>query len=149
MQKHAFMVKSLTLFKAAILARCFEKKTSKIVGNKAKVWISNRVFQENKVGQIFRKTNIYTFLTTLYQRVKNVRFSENLTCFVFLKHTFWDSTFCLITNKIILLSRYIFTALRVVISRRNGLNFFFQIIIKKNGLSSTRKWDNINCFRNL
>ena len=25
-------------------------------------------------------------------------FSENLTCFVFLKHPFWDSPFCLITN---------------------------------------------------
>ena len=32
--------------------------------------------------------------------VINVRFSENLACFVFLKHPFWDSPFCLITNKI-------------------------------------------------
>ena len=149
MQKHAFMVKSLTLFKVAILARCFEKKTSKIVGNKAKRWISNCVFQESKVGQIFRKTNIFTFLTPLYQRVRNVRFSGNLTCFVFLKHTFWDSPFCLIAYEIILLSRYIFTALGVVISRRNGLNFFFQIIIKGGGLSGIRKWNSINCFRSL
>ena len=29
-----------------------------IVGNKAKGWISKRVFQENKARQIFRKTNI-------------------------------------------------------------------------------------------
>ena len=36
-----------------------------------------------------------------YQGVRNVRFSENMTCFVFLKHPFWDSPFCLITNKII------------------------------------------------
>ena len=30
-------------------------------------------------------THMYT---RAYQGVKNVRFSENLTCFVFLKHTF-------------------------------------------------------------
>ena len=30
---------------------------------------------------------------------KNVCFSENLTRFVFLKHPFWDSPFCLITDK--------------------------------------------------
>ena len=28
-----------------------------------------------------------------YQGVINVRFSENVTCFVFLKHPFWDSSF--------------------------------------------------------
>ena len=31
---------------------------SEVVGNKAKVRISKRVFQENKARQIFRKTNI-------------------------------------------------------------------------------------------
>ena len=35
-----------------------------------------------------------------YQRIINVRFSENLTCFVFLKHPFWDSPFCLITDEL-------------------------------------------------
>ena len=34
------------------------------------------------------------------QEVRNVRFSENLVCFVFLKHTFCHSPFCLITNDI-------------------------------------------------
>ena len=33
-----------------------------------------------------------------YQGETNVRFSENLACFVFLKHLFWDSLFCLITD---------------------------------------------------
>ena len=37
-----------------------------------------------------------------YQGVKNVHFSENLTCFVFLKHPFWDSPFCLITDELFL-----------------------------------------------
>ena len=35
-----------------------------------------------------------------YQAVRNICFSENLACFVFLKHPFWDSPFCLITDVI-------------------------------------------------
>ena len=53
------------------------------------------MFHENKARQIFRKTNI----SYSHQGVRNVRFSENLTCFVFLKHPFWDSPFCLITDE--------------------------------------------------
>ena len=34
--------------------------------------------------------------------VRNVRFSENLARFVFLKHSFWDSPFCLITDEMFL-----------------------------------------------
>ena len=34
-----------------------------------------------------------------YQGVRNVNFSENLACYVFLKHPFWDSPFCLITDE--------------------------------------------------
>ena len=48
--------------------------------------------QEIKSRQIFRKTNIsYRLMrsrTCAYQGVRNVRFSENLTCFVFLLHPF-------------------------------------------------------------
>ena len=52
---------------------------------------SQRVFQENKAHQIFRKTNIpYS--------VRRTRFLEILACFVFLKYPFWDSPFCLITD---------------------------------------------------
>ena len=73
-----------------------------IVGNKAKKQTSKRVLQENKARQIFRKTNIfapwYAHARVPYQGVKNVRFSENLACFVLLKHPFWDSPFCLITD---------------------------------------------------
>ena len=50
------------------------------VGNKAKGQISKRVFQEKKVNQIFRN-KIFQILT-----------------FVFLKHPFLDSPFCLITD---------------------------------------------------
>ena len=71
-----------------------------IVGNKPKGQISKWVFEENKARQIFWKTNIPDSLicACAYQGVRNVRFSENLACFVFLKHPFWDSPFCLITN---------------------------------------------------
>ena len=60
------------------------------------------VFQENKADQIFRKTNISYLLirtrTCAHQGVRNVSFSENLTCFLLLKHLFWDSPFCLISD---------------------------------------------------
>ena len=62
------------------------------VGNKAKGRISKRVFQEHKARQIFQKRNIsYPLIRTLtcvYQGVRNNRFSDNLACFVFLKHPF-------------------------------------------------------------
>ena len=61
------------------------------------------MFQENKARQIFRKTNIsYPLIRTstcVYQWVRNVRFSENLACFVFLKHPFSDSPFYLIIDE--------------------------------------------------
>ena len=81
-----------------------------IVGNKAKGRISKRLFQKkNKPRQIFRKTNIsYPLIRTrtcAYQGVRNVRFSENLAYFVFLKHPFLGSPFCLITDDIIKVMR--------------------------------------------
>ena len=48
----------------------------KFAGGKAKGRISKRVFQENKAH------------ACAYQGVRNVRFSENLACFVFLKYPF-------------------------------------------------------------
>ena len=60
------------------------------------------MFQEKKGRQIFRKTkSSYPLIPTrtcTHQEVRNVRFSENLACFVFLKHPFWDSPFFLITD---------------------------------------------------
>ena len=38
--------------------------------------------------------------TCAYQGVRNVRFLENLACFVFLKQPFWDSPFRLITDEL-------------------------------------------------
>ena len=68
-----------------------------------RIW--KRVFQVKKARQIFWKTNIsYPLIRTgrcAYQGIRNVRFSRNLGCFFFLKHPFWDSPFCLITDEII------------------------------------------------
>ena len=70
------------------------------VGNKAKGRISKRVFQENKAQQIFKKSNVsFTLIHTrrcAYQGVRNVRFSENLSCFVFLKTHFEINPFALL-----------------------------------------------------
>ena len=67
-----------------------------------RIW--KRVFQENKARQIFRKTNISYLLirtrTCAYQGVTNIPLSENLKCFVFLKHPFWDLLFCRITDEL-------------------------------------------------
>ena len=78
------------------------RENSKIVCNKTKERNSKRVFQENKACQIFRKANLsYPLIRTCaYQGVRNVRFLENLACFVFLTHPFWDSHFCFITDQI-------------------------------------------------
>ena len=61
-----------------------------VTRNESKGRISKRVFRENTSRQIFRKTNICCPLihtcTCAYQMVRHVSFSENLICFVFLKH---------------------------------------------------------------
>ena len=78
--------------------------TPKFFGHKAKVRISKRMLQENKARQIFQKTNISYPLTSTrtcaYQGVRNVLFPENLAYFVFLKHQFWNSPFCLMTDEL-------------------------------------------------
>ena len=66
---------------------------------KAKGRTSNRVVQENKSRQIFRKMKISYLLirtrTCPYQGVRNIRL---LACFVFLWHPFWDSPFYRFTD---------------------------------------------------
>ena len=44
--------------------------TKYFVGNKAEGRISKRVFQENKVRQIFRKTNIFYPLIRTHRRIR-------------------------------------------------------------------------------
>ena len=83
---------------------------SLFISHKAKGRISKRMFQESKACQNFRKTNISYLLirtsTCVYQGVRNVCFSEILACFAFLKHPFWDSPFCLITDVFIMIQNF-------------------------------------------
>ena len=61
---------------------------------------NNRVLQENKARQIFRKTNnSYPLIRTLactYQGIRNVRFSET---FYFCDHMSWGSESCWSVNR--------------------------------------------------
>ena len=80
--------------------------------------------QKNKARQIFRKTNIsYPLIhtrTCAYQGVRKVRFSENLACFVFLKHPFCDSPFCLITDDILYIQNAFLLIIFYLNTRRIG-----------------------------
>ena len=58
----------------------------------------NGCFKKTKHAKFSEKTNISFLLIRTRQEVRNVRFTENLACFVFLKHPFWDSPFSLITT---------------------------------------------------
>ena len=55
------------------------------------------VVQENKASQIFRKTNI-SYPLIWVSGSKKCLFFGNLVCCAFLKHPFWDSSFCLIID---------------------------------------------------
>ena len=61
----------------------------------------NGCFKKTKHVKFSEKRTFLTPWYTLvraYLGVRNTRFSENLTCFIFLKHPFWDSPFCFITD---------------------------------------------------
>ena len=83
------------------------ERFEEINSNKLSVIRQKCEFQNGR----FKKTNHVkfsekrAFLTTwyasgdAYQGKINACFLENLTCFVFLKHQFWDLPFCLITDE--------------------------------------------------
>ena len=84
----------------------FKRQPHKIVGNKKNFSVKTQKGESQNGGNTKTKHAKFsekrTFLTT-YQvvgdkLVRNVRFSENLACFVFLLPQFWDFTFCLITD---------------------------------------------------
>ena len=78
------------IVKARTKKKIIKKIENEVIGNKGKGRIWKRVFQENKAHQS----------TCAYQGVRNFHFSENLACFVFLKHPFWDLPFSLITDEV-------------------------------------------------
>ena len=100
---------SILMQKQSVLIRIIKSNMERklinfieFVGNKAKVESQNGCFKETKHVKFSEKTNISKPLirtrTCACQGVRNIRFSENLTCFVFLKQAFWNSPFCLITD---------------------------------------------------
>ena len=63
-----------------------------------------------------------------YQGVRNVCFTENLVCFVFLLSSFWDSSFCLIINK---LSYSTFVAMLYFVWKKYITNLLKRINVAK------------------
>ena len=74
------------MWKLILFAPCLIYFISSVIRQKCES--QNGCFKKTK-RQIFWKRNISYPLINL--AVRNVRFSENLACFVFLKHLFWDS----------------------------------------------------------
>ena len=102
---------SLIRLKGFWLFNCIEI-VSVIIGNyidnlsgiRQKVEFQSGCFKKAKHAKISEKQ---TFLTPLIrtrtcanQEVGNVCLSKILACFTFLKHPFWDSPFCLITDEL-------------------------------------------------
>ena len=124
----------VTAVKIAVTLLEMEEK----VGNKSKGRILNQFFKKTKHVKSSEKR---TFLTQ-----RNARFSENLACFVFLKHPFWDALFCLITgenNKIYssgcsyrtrswLVRRLGWQKFLKCKFRSSRLRIFFKIVVLKN-----------------
>ena len=106
----AILNQSINIFGFRILLFIFHrryKRALEIAFSNSSVIRRKDEFQNGcfkKARHIFWKTNIsYPQIhtrTSAYQGVRNVRFSQNLAWFVFLKHLFWNSSFCLITDKL-------------------------------------------------
>ena len=89
----------------------FEHKISVI---RKKGESQNKCFKKTKRAKFSEKRTFLTpryahVRTCAYQLVRNVHFSENLACFVFLKHPFRDWIFCLITDEMPRLLTLVYT----------------------------------------
>ena len=71
-----------------------QKDESRSWGNK-----NTKHAQFKKKNKYFLPPDTHMYICVL--GVRNIRFSENFTCFVFLLPLFWDSPFCLITDKLL------------------------------------------------
>ena len=80
------------------------KLMSQIIGNKAKGESQHGGNTKTKHAKFSEKINFSYLLihtrTYAYHGVRNVRFSENLACIIFLLPPFWDLPFCLINDKV-------------------------------------------------
>ena len=94
---HLYICNPSTLVEGAFLIELkYLRKNSAV----SEIWIivkdvegKNNFFSDNGRNNIMKQS-------CACQGVRYVRFSENLACIVFLKHPFWDSPFCLITDTI-------------------------------------------------
>ena len=94
---------------------CCDFIVERVVGSKAKG--RTGVLRKQSTTN-FPKSQHFEKRTCAYQGVRNVRFSGNLTSFVSLKHPFWDSIFCLITDECQLL---------LILEKRYNVPFHFSI----------------------
>ena len=71
------------------------KSSSSVITQKGES--QNGCYKKTKHAKLSGKQ---TFFTPWYAHGgKKIRFSKNLASFAFLKHPFWDSPFCLITDE--------------------------------------------------
>ena len=116
--------------------KIWEKLKSSVIRQKGES--QNGCFKKTKHAKFFEKrTFLASWYARAYQGVRNVRFSENLACFVFLKHPFWDSPFCLITDDLSDVEKIVF--------KFSGILVFVKFVKKKLFLKFTRTptavWD--------
>ena len=88
-----------TLFVSSCELICLNLTKSSVISQKDQS--QNGCFKKTKRTKFSEKRTLlapwYAHVRMFaYQGVGNVRFSENLACFAFLKHPFWDLPFCLI-----------------------------------------------------
>ena len=74
--------------------------------------VSRKQRRKNKNAKLSEKRTPlipwYAHVCVRIRGVRNIRFSEHLVYFVFLKHPFWDSPFCSITDELVSLICFTF-----------------------------------------
>ena len=92
----------------SVTGNFFSKLSSSVIRQKGES--QNGCFKKAKHAKISEKQTFLTSwyahvrITCAYQGIRNVCFSEILACLAFLKHPFWDSPFCLITDELFITS---------------------------------------------
>ena len=88
---------SPSLVSFSLLVTLFYEWTRRLKGKRAN--IKAEVTRKQNTLNFPKKEHFVPPDTQTYQGLRNGRFLENLACFVFFLLPFWDSPFCLITDK--------------------------------------------------
>ena len=82
---------------------------------------------------------------------KELRFSENLACFVFLKYPFWNSPFCLITDELVITKSYFWVCFLCgyCLTLRKNLRYSKRFIFLESPRPSHSQADVENRFQSL